>query len=146
MIRSVYEGAAAQPMGRILDLLGATNLRGVADSFVTPDTGTRRGELPSAPSAGIKTPRAFADAFGKGRAYELLGANDWALSDDLSRVISEGVSDMSRGYGGANRAKVAWRDVVSWLQSDDALRASDDADWPALVQEARALLQSGGKP
>ena len=53
MVRAVYEGAAAQPIGRILDLLGATNLRGMADSFTTPESGVRMGEMPGPPEGKI---------------------------------------------------------------------------------------------
>lgn len=36
-IRDFYEGAAAQPLGMLADLLGLSELQGIADSFSDPD-------------------------------------------------------------------------------------------------------------
>lgn len=40
-IRDFYEGASAQPLGMLADLLGLSDLRGVADSFADPDAANR---------------------------------------------------------------------------------------------------------
>lgn len=37
VIRDLYEGAAAQPLGQILDLLGLSDLEGMAGTFTDPD-------------------------------------------------------------------------------------------------------------
>ena len=37
VVRDLYEGAAAQPLGQILDLLGLSDLEGMADTFTDPD-------------------------------------------------------------------------------------------------------------
>ena len=51
LVRSLYEGAAAQPLGRVADALGVSDLGGVARSFSEPETGTRLGIMPGPPEA-----------------------------------------------------------------------------------------------
>lgn len=77
------------------------------------------------------------------RVHDVLSAHPdgWELSDDGVKVLSVGVSDNSRSYGGRGATtQVKFADVVAWLSSADAENASKDSDWAGLVAEARAAL------
>lgn len=52
-LRGIYEGMAAQPLGQISDLLGMSDLGGIAKNWSTPDTGVKMGIMPSGPGKGL---------------------------------------------------------------------------------------------
>ena len=47
--RNVYESVAAQPLARITDALGLSNLAGVKKEFTTPDSGMKTAHIPTGP-------------------------------------------------------------------------------------------------
>ena len=53
-VRDVYEQAAKQPAIRILDMLGLSDIAGVADEMNRPNTGLKMGIMPEGPGKGIK--------------------------------------------------------------------------------------------
>jgi hypothetical protein len=52
--QSLFESAAKQPISKIGALTGSLPIQAWADSFTTPDTGIRTGEMPGGPGKGVR--------------------------------------------------------------------------------------------
>jgi hypothetical protein len=93
--RDIYESAAAQPLGRIADATGITNLSGMIKTAYTPDTGVKLGMMPGPPGSkllsGLK-PTAFSEA------------------DEVERLI--------RGMGNDNVSGLQHIDDVSGIRNN----------------------------
>lgn len=53
MIRGAYESVSEQPLARIADMLGMSDMAGVKKTFTTPDDGIRMGAMPGGPGKGM---------------------------------------------------------------------------------------------
>jgi hypothetical protein len=49
MVRSAYESVSEQPLARIADMLGLSDMRGMVDTFTKPDDGMRQGMMMGGP-------------------------------------------------------------------------------------------------
>ena len=58
-MRAFYAGAAEQPLVRLSDLAGITDIQGVADEFGGPDTGLKMGEMPGSPGGKLFPERSY---------------------------------------------------------------------------------------
>jgi hypothetical protein len=169
MVRAVYEGAAAQPIGRILDLLGASNLRGMADSFTTPESGVRMGEMPGPPEGKIldkiKGIRAFhgsphdfdkfsMDKIGTGEGAQAYGHGLYfAESEDVAKSYRDGLAAAADQYksvsyggvdypGGTDRARLL-RDVSKKGRAQVRIELEDEIERLADYAPDRAELLRG---
>lgn len=87
-VRDVYESAAKQPAIRVLDMLGLSDIAGVADDLNRPNTGLRMGIMPEGPGKTLKE-------IGKGiRAFHA-SPHDFERFD-LSKI---GTGEGAQAYG-----------------------------------------------
>lgn len=106
-VRDVYESAAKQPAIRVLDMLGLSDIAGVADDLNRPNTGLRMGIMPEGPGKTLKE-------IGKGiRAFH--GSPHDFEKFDLSKIgTGEGAQAYGHGLYMAEHPDVArgYRDMI----------------------------------
>lgn len=124
-VRDVYEQAAKQPAIRILDMLGVSDIAGVAEEMNRPNTGLRVGAMPGGPGKSLK-------AIGKGiKAFH--GSPHDFEKFDISKIgTGEGAQAYGHGLYFAENEGVAkgYRDILqdkNFVDPEKLARVAADA-------------------
>ena len=92
MIRDAYESVSEQPLARIADMLGLSDMAGVKKEFTTPDTGVKSGVMMGGPSKGLGN----LAKIGRNR-----GINPGAMSWEEAIRSNAGGNDFKSGWRSA---------------------------------------------